>query len=93
MEENKNTVVELAGITKKFRRGGKDFFALDGISISISKGDVFVITGRSGSGKTTLLNIIGGLETPTSGTVTVCGCDLCRMSDSALADYRRHRSN
>lgn len=91
MEENNNSVIELAGITKKFRRGGGDFLALDSISISISKGEVFIITGRSGSGKTTLLNIIGGLETPTAGTVTVCGYDLCGMSDSALADYRRDR--
>ncbi len=62
--------------------------AVDGISLEIDKGEFTAIVGPSGSGKTTLLNILGGLDVPTSGTVTVNGTDLSTLKNSALIDFR-----
>lgn len=65
--------------------------ALDGVSLRIEKGDFMALAGPSGSGKTTLLNVIGGLDTPTSGTVRIDGQELAGLSRGKLADLRRDR--
>ena len=83
--------VDIKEVSRKFRRGGKDFWALRDITLCIEPGQVFVITGRSGSGKTTLLNILGGLESATQGSVNVCGFDLASLGKSGLADFRRNK--
>jgi putative ABC transport system ATP-binding protein len=83
-------LVELNDVSKVYD-GGRRFKALDGVSISIVEGQVTAIMGPSGSGKSTLLNIIGGLDRATNGTVTVDGATLGRMSESALARFRRDR--
>lgn len=63
--------------------------ALDGITFSLEEGEFVAIVGTSGSGKSTLLHMIGGLDTPTSGSVTVCGKELAKMNNEQLAIFRR----
>ena len=63
--------------------------ALDGVTLSIEKGEFVAIVGTSGSGKSTLLNMIGGLDRPTSGSVTIRGKELLKMKDEELTIFRR----
>ena len=65
--------------------------ALDGVSLSMASGEFVAVVGTSGSGKSTLLNLIGGLDSPTSGTVTVDGKDLSTMKDEQLTIFRRRK--
>lgn len=65
--------------------------ALDGVSLSVEAGEFVAIVGTSGSGKSTLLNMIGGLDVPTSGKVTVDGKDLSKMQDEQLTIFRRRK--
>ncbi|MBQ2264007.1 MAG: ABC transporter ATP-binding protein [Oscillospiraceae bacterium] len=84
-----NIMIETHELTRTFGRGEAAVHALCDVSFSIRTGEFAAVTGESGSGKTTLLNILGSLDTPTSGTVRACGQDLTRMSDNQLAAYRR----
>ena len=65
--------------------------ALDGVTLSIEKGEFVAIVGTSGSGKSTLLNMIGGLDVPTSGKVIVDGCELSTLKDEQLTIFRRRK--
>jgi putative ABC transport system ATP-binding protein len=85
-----NNLVELNEVSKTYN-GGRRVAALDRVSIGIPTGQVTAIMGPSGSGKSTLLNVIGGLDRATSGTVLVDGADLGRLSEAALARFRRDR--
>lgn len=86
MEKN---VVEVEGLIKDFPIGGRSFRALKGITANIREGEFMGLVGPSGSGKTTLLNIVGGLDTPTEGTVSVLGLSLIGKSNKELAALRR----
>ncbi|TFB12790.1 ABC transporter ATP-binding protein [Candidatus Marinimicrobia bacterium MT.SAG.4] len=86
MEEN---VVEVKGLIKDFPIGGRSFRALKGITANIEDGEFMGLVGPSGSGKTTLLNIIGGLDSPTEGSVRVLGVALSGKSNKELAALRR----
>jgi putative ABC transport system ATP-binding protein len=81
-------VVQVAGLAREYRHGKFPVTALNGVDLTVSKGEVVGIVGPSGSGKTTLLNLIGGLDRPTRGSVAVDGVDLGRLDDGGLADYR-----
>ena len=81
-------VVRLEGVTKTYRRDSIGVNALAGIDLEIRKGDFAVLVGPSGSGKTTLLNMIGGLDSPTSGRVWVAGLEIGGMSKSDLSRMR-----
>jgi len=84
-------VIELKNVTKTYQLGDETLNALDDIDCTIQAGEFIAITGPSGSGKSTLANIIGGLDRPTSGTITVDGINLSHVSDKELSDYRnRH---
>ena len=66
-------IVEIKNVSKIYKTGEKEFKALDNIDLSINKGEFVVILGPSGAGKSTLLNLIGGMDTPTNGTIKIDG--------------------
>ncbi|MEV0975126.1 MULTISPECIES: ABC transporter ATP-binding protein [Microtetraspora] len=82
-----NAVVQVEAVRKEYG----ETVALAGVTLSIGAGEAVAIMGPSGSGKSTLLNMIAGLDRPSSGLVTVQGEELTRMSEGALARYRRRR--
>ena len=85
------TAARLIEVHKRFPLGQVEVTALQGVSLDIKAGEFLVILGPSGSGKTTLLNLLGGLDVPTAGQVTVDGRDLGGLSDRELTRYRRER--
>lgn len=85
----KQNLIEINQVNRIFSTVGGDFQALKDINASIPKGVLTILKGRSGSGKTTLLNIVGALDTPTSGTVTIDGKDIGRLSDREREQLRR----
>ncbi|WP_146908124.1 ABC transporter ATP-binding protein [Arenimonas daejeonensis] len=84
------SLVQIRSLTKHYTRGKQTVEVLHGIDLDIPKGDFVALMGPSGSGKTTLLNLIGGLDTPTSGTVSVEGRRIDQMSGGDLAAWRAH---
>ncbi|MCR4787140.1 MAG: ABC transporter ATP-binding protein [Lachnospiraceae bacterium] len=82
-------ILEVKDLTKKYGMGDGEVVAVDHISFSVEKGEFVAITGASGSGKSTLMNMIGGIDAPTSGEVTVDGRCISSMSEDELAIFRR----
>ena len=81
--------VELKSLYKIYKQGQNEVFALNGLSAVIDQGEFLAILGPSGSGKSTLLHILGGLDSPTKGSVIIDGADISEYSDQELAKYRR----
>lgn len=81
-------IVELKNVSRVYTSGDHELKALDGVNLSLDEGKFVVILGPSGAGKSTLLNLLGGLDSPTSGTITVCGNDISTLTQNELADYR-----
>src|SRR6202789_1320756 len=94
MSDNKTTngpLVRVANVEKVFHRGAEDIHVLSNLSLQVATGEFLALMGPSGSGKSTLLNLIGGLDRPTKGSVSVAGERLDQLSDRRLADWRaRH---
>jgi putative ABC transport system ATP-binding protein len=84
-------VVELIDVRKQYHLGETRVDALRGLSLEIAKGEFLSVAGPSGSGKTTLLNMIGCMDSPSSGTVRVDGVEVERMSDAERTHYRRDK--
>jgi len=84
-------MIECKNITKIYKRGDAETFALKNVSFFIEKGEFVAITGPSGSGKSTLMHIIGCLDTPTSGQYFLNGKDVSKLSDEELADIRKEK--
>jgi putative ABC transport system ATP-binding protein len=88
-EAERRRVFEARGITKVYPMGEVEVHALRGLDFDLSEGEFLVLLGPSGSGKSTLLNILGGLDVPTSGTVSYRGEELTRAGEGELTRYRR----
>jgi putative ABC transport system ATP-binding protein len=82
-----NAIIGLTDVTKRYSGDGAP--AVDAVSLDVAAGEAVAVMGPSGSGKSTLLNLIAGLDRPTGGTVTVAGQRIDRMSETALARFRR----
>ena len=76
-------------VSKIYQMGEVEIKALDGISFEIEKGEFVVVLGNSGAGKTTILNLLGGMDTVSSGSIVVDGNDISKASERELCDYRR----
>jgi putative ABC transport system ATP-binding protein len=86
-----NSLVTVRELHKVFQRGGQRIDVLQGATLDIPQGDFLALMGPSGSGKTTLLNLIGGLDTPTEGSITVAGDRIDKLSGGKLSAWRaRH---
>ena len=83
------TVISLRDVKREFVAGGEVTKVLKGINLDVFEGEFLVLLGESGCGKTTLLNIIGGMDQPTSGSVTYLGEELSKASQARLTEYRR----
>jgi putative ABC transport system ATP-binding protein len=83
-------MVEVRNVTKVYERGKQTVEVLHGLTLAIPKGDFVALMGPSGSGTTTLLNLIGGLDQPTAGEITVGGHRIDRLSSGDLARWRAH---
>jgi putative ABC transport system ATP-binding protein len=82
------SIVEFQNVSRVYVNGEHELKALDGVNISLDEGKFVVILGPSGAGKSTLLNLLGGLDSPTSGKILVEGKDISKLSNNELADYR-----
>ncbi|WP_421997476.1 ABC transporter ATP-binding protein [Reyranella sp.] len=82
-------VLVARGLSKSYRIGEVDVHALRGVDLDVYRGEFVVLLGASGSGKSTLLNLLGGLDTPTSGTASFLDHDLSRASEAELTRFRR----
>jgi putative ABC transport system ATP-binding protein len=81
-------VIHLRGITRDFKLGAQTVHVLKGIDLDIQRGEYVALMGPSGSGKSTLMNLLGCLDTPTSGTYVLAGRDVSRMAENELAEVR-----
>jgi len=81
-------VIHLSGITRDFKLGAQTVHVLKGIDLDIQRGEYVALMGPSGSGKSTLMNLLGCLDTPTSGTYVLAGRDVSRMAENELAEVR-----
>lgn len=86
-----DSLIQVRGLDKTYRRGGEEIHVLQGLNLDVDKGDFVAFMGPSGSGKTTLLNLLGGLDVPTRGSITVSGDEITHMSGKKLTQWRaRH---
>ena len=88
----KEIMINAKGLSKTFRTGDSKVLAVDRVDLEVYKGEFVAITGESGSGKSTLLNLLGGLDKPDTGDITVDGREITKLKDSKLAEYRRRYS-
>ncbi|HIX90175.1 MAG TPA: ABC transporter ATP-binding protein [Candidatus Agathobaculum pullicola] len=84
-------ILQTRDLKKYYGTGGTQVKALDGVELSVEQGEFVTIVGTSGSGKSTLLHMLGGLDRPTSGTVTVDGKNIFDLKDEALTIFRRRK--
>ena len=85
------TILETKDLRKTYGSGDTEVRALDGVDLTVEKGEFVAVVGTSGSGKSTLLHMLGGLDRPTGGTVTVDGKDIFSLKDEELTIFRRRK--
>ncbi len=88
---NPQPLIEMQGVNKTYPMGEVTVDALRGLDLGVARGEFIVLLGPSGSGKTTTLNLIGGLDRPSSGKLTVDGDDISEFNETRLAEYRRKK--
>jgi putative ABC transport system ATP-binding protein len=88
--EAKDFVLRLENVSRSYQMGLVEVKALTGVTLDITRGEFIVILGPSGSGKTTLLNLVGGIDSPSSGRITVDGIEISAFDEKELTDYRRN---
>jgi putative ABC transport system ATP-binding protein len=88
---NSPTLIRTRDLRKEFQLGEQTIAAVDGIDLEIAAGEIVSIIGPSGSGKSTLLGLIGGLDTPTSGSIKIGGIEISGMSEGELTDIRNEK--
>ena len=88
MQTTGENLIEIRDLGKTYRRGKQAIPVLQGVNLDVAAGDFFALMGPSGSGKTTLLNLIGGLDTPTAGSIVIGGQRVDRLGGAALARWR-----
>lgn len=81
-------MIEIQDLSKTYQQAGSAIHAVNGVNISIEKGQTVAITGRSGSGKTTLLTLLAGLDRPTHGQISILGKNLTSMSEKEMGQFR-----
>ncbi len=86
------TILEALGLTKRYALGSRTVDAVNGVSLSVRRGEFVAIMGPSGSGKSTLLQLLGGLDKPTSGEVILDGATISRLSDREVTILRREKT-
>lgn len=85
------SLIRVRGLDKTYRRGSEEIHVLQGLNLDVDAGDFVAFMGPSGSGKTTLLNLLGGLDVPSAGSITVAGDEITHMSAGKLTSWRaRH---
>ncbi|MFT3706682.1 MAG: ABC transporter ATP-binding protein [Archangium sp.] len=84
-------MIEVANVVKVYKRGKTEVRALNGVSLTVPKGQFLSVMGSSGSGKSTMLNLLGALDVPTSGTLRIDGKEISRFPDDELSKFRRDR--
>ena len=82
------SIVQFENVSKIYKSGDHELRALDHVDFTLDEGKFVVILGPSGAGKSTLLNLLGGLDSPDEGKITVSGTDISKLTDNELADYR-----
>lgn len=82
--------LQLEDVSRSYQMGLVEVKALTGVTLDITRGEFIVILGPSGSGKTTLLNLVGGIDSPSSGKITVDGIEISALDEKGLTDYRRN---
>ena len=86
-----SSLIQVRGLDKTYRRGGEEIHVLQGLNLDVDKGEFVAFMGPSGSGKTTLLNLLGGLDVPSQGSISVAGDEITSMSRGRLTEWRaRH---
>ena len=88
MQTTGENLIEIRDLGKTYRRGKQAIPVLQGVNLDVAAGDFFALMGPSGSGKTTLLNLIGGLDTPSAGSIVIGGQRVDRLGGAALARWR-----
>ena len=82
--------IELKGVTRVYDTGGVKIEALRGVDLQVERGELVILVGPSGAGKTTVLNLLGGMDTPTSGSIRVDGREIGDLRGRKLTEYRRY---
>lgn len=88
---HKETAIQTNDLTKIYHLGDSEIFALNRVNLEVYTGQLITIMGVSGSGKSTLLHLIGGIDTPTAGTIQSCGHIINELNDNELSEYRKEK--